>query len=118
MDEDGNNMYEQTLNALIDSIQKWVDIKHGMKNELGATDCKLCKLFQRQSNCNGCPVAAKDFGGCLGSPYTKWAWHQSYVHGKGAVSYNKRVSCPKCEELAEAEEMFLRSLLPILHFTE
>jgi len=104
----------ETLIALKESINKWIQIAYGKLTDRGRNNCALCKLFNEddcENNCEGCPVVADSrhlF--CIGTPYEDWCHHFAWTH-KGKV-FPYKVVCPTCKELAFKERDFLKSLLP------
>lgn len=66
-------MTPKAKKALAGSIRKWEGIVAGDTESLGDQNCPLCKLYNTDDGCDGCPVKAstgKDW--CSGSPHTYW----------------------------------------------
>ncbi len=104
-------MDAETLEALKGSIAKWEGIVGGTGQDMGASNCPLCHMFNKIAgaslSCAGCPVAeATGAFGCDGSPYVAYEEH-TY-----SCEYDGPGECPRCARLATAELDFLKSLLP------
>ena len=90
------------------SIKKWEDIADGEGEDLGDENCSLCQLFH-EHDCKGCPVSTFTcMEGCVKTPYEEWSFHQRTHWDSG--TYEKKVRCPKCKEIALREVEFLKSL--------
>lgn len=64
--------------AIEGSIEKWKAIVSGEKPDRGVTDCPLCKIYLEPS-CDGCPIKIdSEYGGCVGTPYTRW--NELFIH--------------------------------------
>lgn len=101
-------MSEGTLTALKGSIEKWEDVRDRKIADKGPTNCPLCQLFFANPGCFGCPVAAASGDSCCDqTPYEEWGVHQAH-HDE----HVQRVYCEECEEHAQNEVDFLKSLLP------
>ena len=95
-------MTPTTLRAIKGSIRKWVKIRNGTGKDEGPDNCPLCKLFYAKK-CKGCPVSAVTGQiECLGSPYEVWS----------DFPLNENISSSRCIAIAEAEILFLKTLLP------
>lgn len=98
--------------ALEGSIGKWEAIVAGTGVDHGANDCPLCAIYLRSKGdlappCGGCPVLAKtESPGCYRSPYEEWNGHHFHYH----PGMERRIHCPECTRLAQAELDFLRGL--------
>lgn len=108
-------MNKQTLKALKGSIKKWEGIVAGLESDRGTKNCPLCKLFQRDDACDGCPI--KDVTGkdtCDETPYEDWCdavlpqW-ASREHGD---EWDFKASDDETVMCAVLELEFLKSLLP------
>lgn len=66
-------MTPKAKKALEGSIRKWERILIGSGEDHGDTNCPLCKVFNKDNGCRGCPVrnaTGKDW--CDGTPYIRW----------------------------------------------
>jgi len=100
-----------TRTALEGSIAKWQAIVDGNGEDRGARNCPLCQAFLTNADgslCTGCPVyKVTGRTSCSASPYAEWDDHLDEHE-----SFPRRVRCPECKKLAQAELSFLQSLLP------
>ena len=95
-------MTPTTLKAIKGSIRKWVKISNGTGEDQGPDNCPLCKLFYAKK-CKGCPVATVTGQiECEGSPYQVWS----------EFPLEESISSPRSIAIAEAEVLFLKTLLP------
>lgn len=105
---------EQTV-AIKGSIEKWERIVDGTGKDRYCYNCPLCKIHE---DCEGCPVPVltldnnggnlpEDYEGCDDTPYEKWHHHLVNAHKR----LPRKVHCPTCKELAQAELDFLREVL-------
>jgi len=99
---------ETTEKALRGSIEKWHNILHSDGEDKNDANCPLCRLFGMGNGCEECPVAVKvEQFHCHGTPWQSWQQHQGAQHsGK-----RRKIHCPTCRELAQAEYDFLKDLL-------
>ena len=103
-------MNKITLGAVNGSIEKWEKVADGTGVDQSERNCPLCQLFPW---CEGCPVHKKTKKPqCFNTPWKKWDDHQYNKHHMTQY-IDRKVMCPKCKELAQAEVDFLKSLLPI-----
>lgn len=109
-------MNEETLEALLGSINKWQKIVDGTETEKGPYNCALCQLFQtpvddaNDFDCVGCPVySCTGHKYCENTPYIQWLRFRG-----SAIDLSKgyRATTKRQRELAQAELDFLKSLLP------
>ena len=103
-------MDKRTLKALHGSIRKWIRIATWVGEDEGADNCPLCEQFETNF-CPGCPVYESGYNGCSGSPYSQWR-SAIFVESKGITPVPCRVIGPESQAAAEAEVLFLISLLP------
>ncbi len=91
------------IEALSESLVKWLKVSRGLIGDQGSVNCPLCKLyFKTKADCTGCPIK-KHTGKamCSGTPYVKWIDHHHSKHGSidtGNVGYV--VECSECKEFA------------------
>ena len=105
-------MNKKTLTSLEGSIEKWEAIVEGTGVDNGVNNCPLCQLFiggrgagvSIQGGCVKCPSNCGDNY----TPYREWQTHLIYNHSRAI----KKIHCPTCKELAQAELDHLKSLLP------
>lgn len=95
--------------AIKGSIEKWERIVDGTGED--ANNCPLCKMHCSEG-CGECPVVkcSGDYG-CTDTPYDDWVDHLHNAHGVDLLVGNRKVHCPTCKELAQAELDFLREVL-------
>jgi len=105
--------------AIIDSIDKWIDIVNNRKIDFGTEDCALC-LAYISNKCIHCPVKLKTgYSGCHKTPYKKWLIHHRTKHIdlnslRSLPSSTKSINmiyCPTCEKIAIDFIKFLSNLL-------
>jgi len=112
-------MRELTYIAIEESTQKWLRILNEGFSDRGGENCALCKRFtmicemrHEDGSIEECPVY-ESTGNIqwVNTPYYAWIKHHWEYH---LHSSQKKVEegCAECEELAEAEVAFLKSLLP------
>ena len=107
-------MDDRTLTALKGSIRKWRAIERGDGEDLGVTNCDLCRLFHRDS-CRGCPVIeATGYLVCHGTPYIAFNEALRDAAGSSASCIDEAPldEAPRLKRLARDEREFLESLLP------
>ena len=80
----------------IKTIEKWFNIRFLEKVDYMGIDCAFCKEY---SFCEGCPVGKN----CSNTPYNDWLNH----HSNHLDFLRLKVICPRCEEIAQEELMFL-----------
>lgn len=103
------------MDALDKSIEKWEKIVKDRRSvDNGVDNCALCQKYVKLSFpryiCTDCPVklhTGKDF--CKESPYAMWTIHQQLAH-RDSLPYRRQKGCKTCDEIAQAELDFLRSL--------
>jgi hypothetical protein len=102
-------MDKETKEALEGSIEKWRKICEEGGGDQGTTNCPLCHLFNVDDNhCEGCPVMIEAGARyCFNTPYIDWFNHHVKYH---SVIGTFIVKCDKCQEIAERELEFLKSL--------
>ena len=107
MKKEDTTMDTKTTEALEGSIKKWEKIVQGNEEDDGIANCPLCTLFHAGA-CKKCPVqlTTKAFG-CGASPHEKWMKHQEEVHW---LLPKRRAACRECQDLAQQEVDFLKSL--------
>lgn len=98
--------------ALRGSVEKWDRIIDGKSDDMGTSNCPLCRKFHSRYNhkneCEGCPVHTKTgLTNCEGTPYPKFREHVVKKHGKRAWM---RVHCDECKKIAGEMKSFLKSL--------
>ncbi len=116
----GHGMDNDTLNALVLSIDKWKAIVDGTGVDTGTDNCELCKKFYDKDDddfdtCAGCPVREEVHDSCCNNtPYTEWNCHQTVKHKRLKFPFKIEWAdgCDECMKLAKAELEFLESLLP------
>lgn len=96
-----------SLHSLNNAIAKWERIVAGTGVDVGKLNCGLCNEYL---SCQHCPVnqnTGKKH--CQGTPYQAWARHHTSHHfaQPGAAL---TIKCPTCQELAERELEYLKSL--------
>lgn len=117
MSTDLVSMDQETLTALLGSIQKWQNIVDGKDIDRGCKNCPLCHKFNKDwndidhgpyepdeelRNCEGYPVYQRTGkSNCAGSPYADDDFVPTQEHGMQPT-----------KATAERELAFLRSLLP------
>lgn len=91
-------MKTRTLRALKSSRYKWKKIWQGKGADEGCDNCALCKLFNNNYECSGCPVAIDtESHGCCGTLYPVWREHLDSAHGNEDI-INKEWIDPDCDE--------------------
>ncbi len=107
-------MDERTREALEGSIEKWRAIERGDGEDLGTSNCPLCRLF-RENGCIDCPVREETgYIGCHGSPYGAFmeALHDAAGEDATRIDEAPLDEAPHLKRLARDEREFLESLLP------
>ncbi|MCK5606801.1 hypothetical protein KAR91_33170 [Candidatus Pacearchaeota archaeon] len=96
------------MTPLEGSILKWEKIcKDRRSVDNSEINCLLCKAHK---SCKGCPVSKRTaITGCVGTPYQRWVDHQIDVHDS-SQPFRRQKGCKICDELAQKELDFLRSL--------
>jgi hypothetical protein len=106
-------MNAKTLKALKGSIAYWRRIAAGEEGEGGSNQDPLCKEFWDYGRCTNCPIAAKGFLLCVGTPNAEWGGHHFMNHREGYFDKLGRfVRCDTCKDLALKAVRFRLSLLP------
>jgi hypothetical protein len=102
-------MDKETKEALEGSIEKWRKICEEGSWDQGLFNCPLCHLFHAGGNdCEGCIVRIKaEARFCRNTPYVDWRNHHANEHSVRSIFI---VKCDKCQEIAERELEFLKSL--------
>ena len=111
-------MKPEVLKALEGSICKWEGICMGHIKDLGYMNCPLCTLFYLIKNCYGCPVSlTTGYICCEETPYHDWdrASNKHQMIMISALQDIHQPYIPMFAEIAEAELIFLLSLLPENH---
>ena len=92
-------------NDIMLCIAHWERIRDGLDTDYSARSCALCRKFQRNGECHGCPVRERTgLDQCRGTPYVEFI---NFV-----IDYGACVNDGEFKRLAQAEIDFLRSLLP------
>ena len=101
------------IRGLKGAIKHWYDIANfGAEDEDGGVSCPLCVMYaiDNSNECNSCPVyLATGHKQCRFTPFSDWTTHLRwgcYDHGRRRV-----VRCKTCQELANEEFEFLKSIL-------
>ncbi len=98
-------MNNETLTALVGSIEKWTKIRAGELEDHRNQNCPLCSLFY-DDDCEGCPVMAKSKERyCRNTPYKVWA-DLCYDTATWTADTTRK------KAQATREINFLKSLLP------
>ena len=118
-------MNKKVLEALKGSVKKWDKIvKSTSTEDRGTNNCPLCKVFNIDLSCKGCPVYDKvKMPYCKKTPYAKWSKHQEAKHPVDVLNYfstswrrlislHRVKDCKECLQIAKEELNFLKSLLP------
>ena len=101
------------MTPLEGSIKKWEDIVEGSGEDESTENCPLCEEYiDLDLKCEGCPVSNyTGYTFCGESPYAAWDTHLTEFHGK-VLPFGKVKGCKTCDDLAQAELDFLKSLRP------
>lgn len=105
-------MDARTIGILQDEITHWENISNGIEIDFRISNSPLCQNFIGNRICYQCPV--QDRTGkphCNGTPIGAWQNHHFSVHNNFTCFYIKK-GCNECQELAQKELDFLKSLLP------
>ena len=97
------------MTPLEGSIIKWEKIcKDRRSIDNGIDNCPLCI---DNEDCESCLIKIKSGTSCGGTPYGEWHMHHIKIHGDGNLPLRRQKGCKTCDELAQKELDFLRSLL-------
>ena len=97
--------------ALEKSIQKWESISEGIGIDTCSENCALCKLYNIENGCHGCPVFIESGSFyCRATPYQDWREHQGKHYQNRPKGAKYMVLCPVCKLLAQEELKYLKSL--------
>lgn len=95
--------------SLDKAITKWRKIVESTK-AIDHDNCALCDEFGKGGSCWYCPVYKRiKERGCEGTPWEKWAIHQTNSHGRQHEKHREPY-CRKCLKLAKEELKFLEGL--------
>lgn len=104
-------MDDKTKVVLNESIKHWEDIRDGKDIEDGRKNCSLCKVFYANGNyCANCPICEEELNrsNCTNTPYVDWIKH--FAHDHPLYKGEHRIICERCQEIAQEEVDFLKSL--------
>ena len=87
----------QNVQALVDSIKHWENIRDGMESNYFAEACPLCKLH-RPNLCDTCPINQESGNRCNSTPWMKYHRNNTPENAQEEIDFLKQVLLKEIEK--------------------